>query len=96
LKNRHDDPQAAQLEAWVDSILSDASVRILAFDTPCAIMWGKLMAGGSQHTIDRQIAAIALIYDLTIVTRNTQHYDGTGARVVNPFLADRSSGVAEN
>jgi toxin FitB len=96
LRNRRDDSQAAQLQAWLDSILGDASMRVLAFDTPCAIMWGKLMAGSNQHSIDRQIAAIALAYDLTIVTRNTRHYDGTGAGVLNPFLADRSPNPASN
>jgi len=34
---------------------------------------------------------MALIYNLTIITRNTRHYDGTGVRVLNPFFADRSS-----
>jgi toxin FitB len=95
LRNRRDDSQAALLQTWLDSILSDASIRVLAFDTPCAITWGKLMAGSDQHAIDRQIAAIALAYDLTIVTRNTRHYDGTGARVLNPFLADRSPSAAK-
>jgi predicted nucleic acid-binding protein len=46
------------------------------------------MGVNDQHIVDRQIAAIALVYDLTIVTRNTSHFTGTGARVVNPFLAD--------
>ncbi len=58
--------------------------------------WGKLRSGNDQNLIDKQIAAIALIYDLTIVTRNTRHYDGSGVRVVNPFLADRSSGAHAN
>jgi hypothetical protein len=59
-------------------------------------VWGKLRSGNDQNLIDKQIAAIALIYDLTIVTRNTRHYDGIGVRVLNPFIADRSSGAPVN
>jgi toxin FitB len=46
------------------------------------------MGASDQNPLDRQIAAIALVYDLTVVTRNTRHYTGTGARVLNPFEAD--------
>ena len=38
-----------------------------------------------ENPLDKQIAATALIYDLTVVTRNTSHYEPTGVRVVNPF-----------
>jgi len=40
--------------------------------------------------VDRQIAAIALVYDLTVVTRNISHFQDTGARLLNPFAADPS------
>jgi predicted nucleic acid-binding protein len=43
------------------------------------------MSPNNQHPIDKQIAAIALVYDLTVVTRNTQDFAGTGARLLNPF-----------
>lgn len=33
----------------------------------------------------KQIAATALIHDLTVVTRNTAHYLATGVRLLNPF-----------
>ena len=32
-----------------------------------------------------QIAAIALIYDLTVVTRNTDDFVSSGVRSLNPF-----------
>jgi hypothetical protein len=32
-----------------------------------------------------QIAATALINDLTVVTRNDAHYEPTGVRILNPF-----------
>jgi predicted nucleic acid-binding protein len=32
-----------------------------------------------------QIASMALLYDLTVVTRNVGHFAGSGARILNPF-----------
>lgn len=63
-------------------------MRILSFDLQCAKIWGALMGVNDQHIVDRQIAAIALHYDLTIVTRNTAHFADMGVPVLNPFLAD--------
>ena len=88
LMHRGDFQQAQKIEAWLESILSVFALRILAFDVPCAHIWGKLMGPSDQNPIDKQIAAIALHYDLTVVTRNTAHFDGTGVRLLNPFLAD--------
>ena len=36
--------------------------------------------------LDKQIAAIALVNDLTLVTRNTPDFAGTGVKVINPFV----------
>jgi predicted nucleic acid-binding protein len=33
----------------------------------------------------KQIAAIALLHDLTVVTRHTDDFASTGARLLNPF-----------
>jgi predicted nucleic acid-binding protein len=44
------------------------------------------MSPHHQHPIDKQIAAIALIHDLTVVTRNIDDFRGTGTRIDNPFV----------
>lgn len=85
LRARGDLPQAQQVENWLNDVLIDYTERILDFDRECAQMWGKLMSPHAQHTIDKQIAAIALIHDLTLVTRNTADFAGTGAKLLNPF-----------
>lgn len=88
LRTRGDLPQALRLEKWVRFILEAYALRILSFDVHCAMLWGKLMGANDQHPVDKQIAAIALVYDLTIVTRNTADFADTGVRLINPFLAD--------
>ncbi|MBC7499299.1 MAG: type II toxin-antitoxin system VapC family toxin [Herminiimonas sp.] len=78
--------QAQRLEQWLDQVVQFYGDRILDFDHECAQMWGRLLARSPQHPIDRQIAAIALLYDFTVVTRNTADFDGTGVRLINPFV----------
>ncbi|MGD0730882.1 MAG: type II toxin-antitoxin system VapC family toxin [Terracidiphilus sp.] len=85
LKHRGDLPQARRLEEWFQSVLKVFGQRILGFDAACAQMWGTLMGVNDQHPVDKQIAAIALVYDLTVVTRNTNDFAGTGVRLLNPF-----------
>lgn len=85
IRSRGDTRQAARLEAWLDALVADHAERILGFDLDCAQVWGKLMSPNPQHPIDKQIAAIALLYDLTVVTRNARDFERTGVRVVNPF-----------
>lgn len=85
VRARGDREQAGRLEAWLDKVVTDFSDRILEFDLDCAQVWGKLMSPQPQHPIDKQIAAIALIYDLTVVTRNTDDFVSSGVRSLNPF-----------
>lgn len=85
VRARGDREQAGRLEAWLDKVVTDFSDRILDFDLECAQVWGKLMSPHPQHPIDKQIAAIALIYDLTVVTRNTDDFVSSGVRSLNPF-----------
>ena len=91
LRRRGDLPQARRLELWFELILEEYSMRILPFDLQCAKIWGTLMGINDQQIVDRQIASIALVYDLTVVTRNTSHFAGMGVRVLNPFLSGTTS-----
>jgi predicted nucleic acid-binding protein len=86
IRRRGDLPQANKLERWLDAIVTDYADRILSFDTDCAQVWGRLMSPHPEQAIDKQIAAIALIHDLTVVTRNVDDFRGTGARLQNPFI----------
>ncbi|GAC1416126.1 MAG: type II toxin-antitoxin system VapC family toxin [Burkholderiaceae bacterium] len=85
IRLRRDLDQARRLEHWLNVVAQSYADRVLDFDHECAQMWGHLMAQSPQHPIDRQIAAIALLYDFTIVTRNTSDFEGTGVHLLNPF-----------
>jgi toxin FitB len=86
IEYRGDLAQARKLEKWLDLVVTNYSDRILGFDEACAQVWGKLMSPHNQHPIDKQIAAIALIYGLTVVTRNIDDFRGTGVELRNPFM----------
>ena len=86
IRHRGDLPQAKKLEVWLDLVVTSYADRILSFDEECAQVWGRLMSPRHEHPIDKQIAAIALIHDLTVVTRNVDDFRGTGTKTSNPFV----------
>lgn len=85
IRYRGDASQAARLERWLDRVSSDFGEAVLSFDQEAAHVWGRLRAPNVENPLDKQIAATALIHDLTVVTRNVSHYEATGVRLLNPF-----------
>ena len=86
IRHRGDMPQTRKLEKWLDLVVADYADKILSFDEECAHVWGRLMSPHPEHSIDKQIAAIALIHGLTVVTRNADDFRGTGVPIRNPFV----------
>ena len=86
IRHRGDLPQAKKLDKWLTVVVSEYSDRILAFDEECAQIWGRLMSPQPHQPIDKQRAAIALINDLAVVTRNVDDFRGTGVEIINPFF----------
>ena len=86
IRQRGDLLQAIKLEKWLDLLVTDYADRILSFDEACAQVWGRLMSPHHEHPVDKQIAAIALIYDLTVITRNVADFRGAGVGLSNPFV----------
>jgi toxin FitB len=84
-KRRVDSPTAARLGAWVDGIETTFADRVLPVDAPAARLWGELSAGRTLPVIDTLIAATAITYRLTLVTRNTRDVAGTGVPLVDPW-----------
>ena len=85
IRRRGDTAQAALLEAWLQGTLEHFADKVLSFDTDAAQVWGRLRVPDPAHELDKQIAAIALVNDLTVVTRNTADFANTGVRLMNPF-----------
>lgn len=71
---RNSDRRKAEVyEQWLGMLLQEYGERIIEFDADCAQIWGTLLSGEKEdpHTIDRQIAAIAIMRNMTLVTRDT-------------------------
>ncbi len=85
IRHRGDDAQAKLLGRWLEQVPMAYAESILAFDEETAHVWGRLRVPNSENPLDKQVAATALIHDLTMVTRNTVHYAPTGARLLNPY-----------
>jgi len=81
------------LETWLElDLQARFSGRILAIDAPIADRWGLLAAeakrkGRALSAIDGLLAATALHYNLTIVSRNVSDFMHTPAAVLNPWEA---------
>ena len=76
---------AAQLERWLEAVMTLFKDRVLVFDDAAARRWGILHAELGFTSSDLQIAAIGWSRSLTVVTRNVRHFDPTGVPTLNPI-----------
>ena len=84
-QQRQRDPDFAHtLGQWLDAVLSRYADHILPVDTATARRWGRLSACMGNNGADGMIAATALEHGLTVVTRNTRHFEPTGVPVIDP------------
>jgi predicted nucleic acid-binding protein len=80
-----------RLESWLTvDLRARFEGRILPVDDSVAERWGALSAiatasGRPVPVIDGLLAATALHYDLTLVTRNVQDVAGTAVATLNPW-----------
>jgi predicted nucleic acid-binding protein len=80
-----------QLERWLDEEVTERfGGRILPVDIRVAAAWGSVMVeaeavGRPMNVFDGLIAATAKLHRLTLVTRNTRHFDAVLSDSVNPW-----------
>ena len=73
-----------------EAMLRQFDGRILAFDRRAARLFGEIhfrrgQLGKPIGDVDCQIAAIAYANDMPLVTRNSQDFEATGVKILNPW-----------
>ena len=77
--------RAAGFERHLVLVVDLFADRIIGIDRRIAEMWGRISARHGPPAIDGLIAATALVYRLTVVTRNVRDFAPSGVAVLNPF-----------
>jgi predicted nucleic acid-binding protein len=82
----------ARLEHSAGAMLEAFAGRILPFTARAALRYGAIIGarkdrGRPISVADAEIAAIAVDCSGTVATRNTEDFEGTGARIINPWRA---------
>jgi toxin FitB len=85
-KIRPTDPVfASQLELWLRRLKVDYQDRILSITKEIAEFWGTICPNDPLPEPDGLIAATALHHGMTLVTRNVEHVQRSGVKVLNPW-----------
>jgi predicted nucleic acid-binding protein len=85
-KESSDPAQGRVLRKWLDAVLADFETRTLSFDLTAADLAARIIGLRSRGGTDVLIAATALMWDLTLVTRNTKDFhDIPRLRIANPW-----------
>lgn len=82
---REQDPQkAASIEVWANQVAN--TYNVLAMDAATFRLWATLMHRQSNTVYeDAMIAATAIQYQLTVVTRNVKDFERFNVAIFNPF-----------
>jgi len=85
-RERKDEEQGKILRAWLEtSVLPTFEGRILELNTSVARKCAQLHVPDPRSDRDAMIAATALVYDMTVITRNTKDFEHTGVALSNPW-----------
>jgi toxin FitB len=83
--------------AWLHGdVLVQFAGRVLTADENLVPVWARVRVDAQRHgnnardEHDFLIAATAINYDMTLVTRNEKDFTGTGVRIHNPWQRKRS------
>lgn len=87
IENPEAEHRRAGLEIWLKRLELLNAERTLPFDSLAAYVLGKLLLSKPQQNnmLDTLLAAQALSRDCPIATRNTKHFEWTGAKLINPW-----------
>ena len=85
-----------RLDEWLQNELTlRFEGRVLPIDVAIADCWGMVVArseaaGRPIGAMDAFIAAIADVNGMTLVTRNTSHFEVSLEHIINPWVDDES------
>ncbi len=87
MTREQDSKKAAEIELWTDQVAT--SYNVLPMDSSIFRLWAKLMHRQPDAIYeDAMIAATALVYHLTLVTRNVRNFKRFRVQILNPFEKD--------
>jgi predicted nucleic acid-binding protein len=78
------------LGTWLVELEAQFADRILGIDVETARIWGEITARAQKSGIiipstDGLLAAIGLRHGLHVMTRNTRHFEASGALIIDPW-----------
>ena len=78
------------LTSWLTGLETKFGDRILEIDGETARLWGELTARAQKSgiiipSVDGLLAATALRHGLHVMTRNTRHFEVSGALIIDPW-----------
>lgn len=86
LMERRDKRQGAMLRGWFeDQVLVTFAGRILPVDQPILMRCAAFHVPHPMEYRDSLIAATALVHGMTLVTRNSAHFEPAGIEILNPW-----------
>lgn len=85
-------PRRAALIDTIRSLFAEFEGRLLAFDSHAAEAYAGIAAhrrqsGRPMSPFDAQIAAIAIVADAAVATRNVADFSDCGVALINPWTA---------
>jgi predicted nucleic acid-binding protein len=89
-KERSDPPQGEVLRRWFEGhVLPAFAGRVLPFDLPAARVLATYRVREQAPLDDALIAAVVQAADMTVVTRDTRHFEPLGVACLNPWEENR-------
>jgi predicted nucleic acid-binding protein len=86
LVERRDPTQGMIIREWLDRYVFPAFInRVLPVDTTVALRSAQFHVPDPHSVRDGLIAGTALVYGMTVVTRNVSHFESTGVSFLNPW-----------
>ncbi len=83
---RRDPRQGQKLRFWLQAVLEQFSPRVLPFGTTAARLCAAIHVPDPRPERDVMIAATAREHGYTVVSRNTEDFEGCGIALLNPWL----------